>query len=132
MNRELIDIDIDAVVIKDRLRKDTGDIETLESSIRNLGLLFPVVIDKNNILISGARRLKACRSAGIKKIPALKLNVDFRSMTALDIQSDENLCRQPLSARELEELIHMKKSSMGEKPAAHGIGILSWFKKLTA
>ena len=130
MNREMIDIDIDDIVIKGRPREDTGDLGTLERSIRNLGLLFPVVIDKNNVLISGSRRLMACRNTGIKRIPALKLDVDFAGMTALAVQSDENLCRQPLSARELERLIQMKKCNINEKSPGRGLGILSWLKKL--
>ena len=132
MNKEQIEIDIDHVVIAGRFRKDNGDLSALEASIRNLGLLFPIIVDSNNTLISGGRRLEACRRVGLKNIPALKLDVEFNNMACLDIQSDENLCRQPLTARELEELIRQKKSNMGERSMKQGLSIFSWFKKMVA
>ena len=130
MNRAFTEIDIDNVIIKSQLREHNGDLLTLENSIRKLGLLCPVIIDSNNVLISGRRRLAACRNAGIKKIPALKLDIDANSMIALDIQSDENLCRQPLSSRELEKHIQLKKIIMTEKEPTRSRGFFSKFMKL--
>jgi len=132
MNRELIDIGTDSVVVKSRVRQDDGDLATLVNSIRKLGVLAPIIVDKNNVLITGGRRLEACRTAGVGTIPALRLDIDYDGMAALDIQSDENLCRQPLSAEELEKHIQLKKSRMaGESPPA-GKGIVTAFKKMFA
>jgi len=131
MKRELTEIDVESVVIKSRLRDDHGDLTTLENSIRKLGLVSPIIVDKDNVLISGGRRLEACRRLGVSKVSALKLDVRADSMTALDIRADENLCREPLSSEELERHIQLKKSAMtGKPPLRGGAGIMPWFKKL--
>jgi ParB family chromosome partitioning protein len=54
---------ISEIVVEEgaRIRKDVGDIAALEKSIANVGLLNPVVIDENNRLVAGYRRLAACR-----------------------------------------------------------------------
>lgn len=111
MNKEFIELDIENIKVKNTPRKDLGDLSALEHSIRKLGLLAPVVVDKDNNLIAGARRLQACRNVGIPRVPALKVHVDLKSMEALDIQSDENLCRQDLSPEDLEMHIKSKVDS---------------------
>ncbi|HSO09805.1 MAG TPA: ParB N-terminal domain-containing protein, partial [Desulfoprunum sp.] len=61
---------ISEIVVEEgaRIRKDVGDIAALEKSIANVGLLNPVVIDENNRLVAGYRRLAACRNLGWKEI----------------------------------------------------------------
>jgi ParB family transcriptional regulator, chromosome partitioning protein len=56
------------IKIGPRFRKDLGDIDTLARSIAEIGLLHPVVINQNNELIAGARRLQACKSLGWNEI----------------------------------------------------------------
>jgi ParB/RepB/Spo0J family partition protein len=115
MKKELVELELDAIITGSRLRVDNGDLSLLEKSIVKVGVLHPIVVDRSNALISGARRLEACRNAGLATIPAVRLDIDFEDMTALVIQSDENLCRLPLSDEELENLIQMKKSLMSGK-----------------
>jgi ParB family chromosome partitioning protein len=112
MKKEVVELDLDSVVTGNRLRVDSGDLSLLEKSIAKLGVLHPIVVDRSNTLIAGARRLEACRNTGLSTIPAVRLDIDVEDMTALAIQSDENLCRLPLSDEELENLIQMKKSLM--------------------
>lgn len=113
MNSKLLDLDVDAVVVKYSMRRNLGDLDSLATSIRSLGLLHPVIVDRNNILVVGGRRLEAARRAGLTHVPAMKLDIDFDSMTALDIQSDENLCRLPLTPEELDGHIRRKTTVMG-------------------
>ncbi len=129
MNKSIIELGIDSITVKKRLRTDNGNLDTLAASIGKLGLLSPIVVDRNNILVTGSRRLEACRLAGLSTVPALKLDTDCGSMEALDVQSDENLCRMPLSSEELEALIQQKKSLISGKPAG-GPGILGRLKSL--
>ena len=117
MNKELIDIGVDKITVKARCRADNGDLGALQQSIEKLGLLYPLIVDRNNVLIAGARRLEACRQAGVQTVPVIKCDISYDSMLALDIQADENLCRAPLSQQELETLIQTKKAAMGEKGA---------------
>jgi ParB family chromosome partitioning protein len=130
IGRTFMELDTDAIVQKRALRDDCGELSTLENSIRKLGLLYPIIVDRNNVLVAGERRLRACRNVGLSRVPVLKLDIDYDSMTALDIQSDVNLCRKPLSSTELESLIEKKKSALAGKPAEADAGIFSKLKKI--
>lgn len=129
MNRTFAEMDIGSIGIKKPFRRELGDVATLESSIRKMGLLYPIIVDRNSILISGERRLAACRNVGLTKVPVLRVDTDYDSLVALDIHSDMHLCRQPLSEDELHDLIERKKSliSGGSSLFTH---LTSWFKGL--
>ena len=64
MKMELKDIDISRIVTRQRIREDVGDIDDLANSIHEFGLLSPVLINSNYLLISGLRRLEACKKLG--------------------------------------------------------------------
>src|SRR5262245_25972598 len=59
---------ITSIRVGDRHRRDLGDIDQLAASIDELGLLHPVVISADGVLIAGARRLAACKKLGRKMI----------------------------------------------------------------
>jgi len=63
-------IDIDKIVIGERLRKDLGDIDDLITSIKENGLWFPVLLATNNHLADGYRRIEAHKRMGLKQIQA--------------------------------------------------------------
>ena len=63
-------VPVSSVKIGDRHRKDLGDIEALAASIRDLGLLHPIVIAADGLLLAGERRLAACKLLGWATIPA--------------------------------------------------------------
>ncbi|MFO7870150.1 MAG: ParB N-terminal domain-containing protein [Kiritimatiellia bacterium] len=117
MKAEYAEISTDSIVEETRLRQDLGDLGTLENSIAKFGLLCPLIVDRNNALICGARRLAAGRRIGLNAVPVIRLDIDFDSMEALDMQTDENLCRRPLSEDELSRHIQMKKDLSTERPA---------------
>ncbi len=52
-----------------RHRKDLGDIEGLAASIREIGLLHPIVITADGTLLAGQRRLEAHKLLGRTEIP---------------------------------------------------------------
>lgn len=60
---------VDSLVVGERHRKDMGDLDALARSIREVGLLHPVVITPDGRLIAGERRLAACRQIGWGEIP---------------------------------------------------------------
>lgn len=82
-------------------RKDVDPValEELKASIRQAGLLQPVVVrtakDGGYELIAGERRLRACQALGWERIPAVKRDVDDR--TVLTLALIENLQRDDLS-----------------------------------
>jgi N6-adenosine-specific RNA methylase IME4 len=53
-----------AIHVGERHRQDLGDLDALGQSIAELGLLHPVVINPDNELIAGHRRLEAVRRLG--------------------------------------------------------------------
>jgi DNA modification methylase len=76
LQREKNTIPIKNIIIKERYRKELGDIDTLADNINNLGLLQPIVINnENNELIDGQRRILAFESLGKKEIPCFKVDL---------------------------------------------------------
>ncbi len=80
---------------------DPAALEELKSSIRQVGLLQPVVVrpapngSPDYELIAGERRLRACQALGWEKIPAVQRAVDDRTLLTLALI--ENLQRDDLS-----------------------------------
>ena len=113
---------------------DPTALEELKASIRKAGLLQPVVVrpvpvpmgDGNGgsafELIAGERRLRACQALGWERIPAVKREVDDR--TVLTLALVENLQRDDLSpvdeARGYERLI--AEFSLTQQDVADAVG----------
>jgi ParB family transcriptional regulator, chromosome partitioning protein len=57
------------IIIGIRHRRDVGDIDSLARSIAEVGLLHPIVIRPDGVLIAGERRLAACKALGWSEIP---------------------------------------------------------------
>lgn len=51
-------------------RNDSG-VTKVADSIKNFGFLNPIVIDKNNVIISGHTRLKAARQLKLEEVPCI-------------------------------------------------------------
>jgi ParB family chromosome partitioning protein len=70
-----LDIKINDIKIGNRFRKDLGDLEPLKQSIQQVGLLHPPVINENNELVCGYRRIQACNQLGHEKIAITRINL---------------------------------------------------------
>lgn len=72
--------DIEPSPYQARTRFDPAEVESLAQSIRENGLLQPVSVrrlpDGGWQLIAGERRLRACKLAGLREIPALECQAD--------------------------------------------------------
>lgn len=80
---------------------DKEKLEELASSIREHGLLQPILVRKVNDkyqIISGERRWRACRMAGLVEIPVILKELDDKQ--ALEIGLIENLQREDLNVVE--------------------------------
>src|SRR5437867_10730974 len=107
---------------------DPGALEELQASIRKAGLLQPVVVRpapggaRGFELIAGERRMRACQALGWEKIPAVKREVDDR--TVLTLALVENLQRDDLSpvdeARGYDRLI--AEFSLTQQDVADAVG----------
>lgn len=102
-------IDIDLIEARsDQPRKNFENIEELAESIKEYGLLNPIVLSKNNgkyEIIAGERRYRASIKAGLKKIDAIVRDFDQKEIDILSLV--ENIQREDLSA--LEEAQAYKK-----------------------
>jgi ParB family chromosome partitioning protein len=95
-------IPIQEIVVKKRIRQDLGDLSKLMESIKTYGQMNPVLINGKRELIAGQRRLEAIKRLGWRNIEVHI--VDPSSETdALEMEIDENLHRRNLSAIELAE-----------------------------
>ena len=84
-----------------RIRKDVGDIEVLQSSIEKVGLINPVMIDENNHLITGYRRLTACKNLGWSEIEVTVVQLNGDLIKMLDIEIAENFFRKDFTPEEI-------------------------------
>ena len=81
----------------DQPRKNFGDIADLVSSIKEKGVLEPVLVRPTGEkfqIIAGERRYRASVEAGLSQIPCIELDVDDRGV--LEISLIENLQRLDL------------------------------------
>jgi hypothetical protein len=61
----------DIKIGKDRIRRDSGDIQSLAESIEDIGLLSPIIVNPDGLLLTGERRLRAVMLLGWKEIPVI-------------------------------------------------------------
>ncbi len=82
-------------------RTELGDIEELMASIKEKGIIQPIIVrEKNNRyeIIAGERRCVAAKNVGLKDIPCIEMNVSDNE--ALEIAMIENLQRKDLGVFE--------------------------------
>ncbi len=101
----LVEIPISAISAngqQPRSRFDEEALVTLTDSIRELGVLQPILVrpagEGRYELIAGERRWRAARRAGLSTVPAVVRNVD--AQVSLEQAVVENLHRQDLNAME--------------------------------
>lgn len=104
-------------VLHDRQRKDLGDLTGLTESIKKYGLFHPIIIDGNNVLISGERRLRACILNGMDNIPT-SLYSGLSTMEKKEIELEENIRRKAL---EWQEEVEAKAALHALKQRIEGI-----------
>jgi ParB family transcriptional regulator, chromosome partitioning protein len=68
-------IRIEDIKVGNRFRKDLGNIDDLAKSIQKIGLLHPIVINENNELVAGQRRLEACKKIRWTEMPCTIINI---------------------------------------------------------
>ena len=99
----------------DQPRTQLGNIEELAASVREKGVLEPILV--RNIgpnryqIISGERRYRAATLAGLDEIPAIELDVDDREQ--LEIALIENIQRKDLTPFEEAEGLYILQQKFG-------------------
>jgi ParB family chromosome partitioning protein len=93
-------VPLDDIIVKKRIRKDMGDIIALADSMKHYGQMNPIVLNSRNHLIAGGRRLEAARYLGWRTISAVVIDVD-ETLSMLEYEVEENLQRQNFTSEEL-------------------------------
>jgi len=100
---------INDINIGSRIRQDTGDITSLKESIRSVGLLQPIIVNRKKELISGFRRLQACKQLGWEEIEVKMIKTEDDKVKKLDLEYHENLGRLNLSAEEKQNYLETRE-----------------------
>lgn len=114
-------IDIDKIVVGDRIRKDFGDIQELADDIKENGLINPPVVNKEYVLLAGERRLRACKSLGWPQIEVRMM--DTRDAEhELNIEISENDVRKGFTKSErvdyIKRLLRIEQAKAAERQKA--------------
>ncbi|QWR10924.1 ParB/RepB/Spo0J family partition protein [Clostridioides difficile] len=103
--KEIVNIDIDKIYpneVQPRKQFDEEKIKVLADSIKNYGVLQPIVVkmDENNkyMIIAGERRFRASKLANKNQIPAIIKDIDMKDI--MEIALIENLQREDLNSIE--------------------------------
>ncbi len=127
-NRELVTLNVDSVKpnpFQPRSIFDEESIKELSDSIKAHGLIQPIIVRRANDffqLISGERRLKASKEAGLTEIPAIVLDID--GVDVAEVSLIENIQRKDLNC--IEEAVAFsilkKQFGMSQDEIAEKIG----------
>ena len=86
---------------------DMGHVKELTDSIRELGLLNPLTIDRENFLIAGLHRLEAVKALGWTDVECTVSSLEGLAAELAEI--DENFIRNDLSPVEYGEMLLRRK-----------------------
>lgn len=101
-------IPIEQIRIKEGRRSlDSGYVKELAASIREMGLLNPITIDRENVLIAGLHRMEAAKMLGWTEIPCTVSSLEGLAAELAEI--DENIVRSDISALEYGEILLRRK-----------------------
>jgi ParB family transcriptional regulator, chromosome partitioning protein len=100
-------IEISKIHVDTEKRRKVKDVSALVKSIKTLGLLNPITITTQNVLVAGAHRLAACVKLEWDTIPAIVLDLSPERTELAEI--DENLVRNQLNELEKGEQIARRK-----------------------
>ncbi len=110
-DNSILEVDINKIEPnKNQPRKtfDSEKLAELAESIREIGIVQPVVVKKNGdffVIVAGERRWRAAREAGLKTVPVIIK--DYDEFASLEASLIENIQREELNP--LEEALAYKR-----------------------
>lgn len=108
---------VDSIWAGRRHREDYGDLDALVASIGRDGLLQPITITPDGMLICGARRLATIRKLGWKTVNVWVRSGISTTLGLLLAEQDDNLLHKPLTRTEEATLYAELKALMAEDSA---------------
>ena len=104
-------------------RRDMGDLKELTDSIRENGIIEPVIVkprDGNFEIIAGERRFRAAKDAGMSEIPCIEHDIPDNEALEMSIveniqRKDLNVFEQAYSIRSLAEIYGYTHEEIAKK-----------------
>jgi ParB family chromosome partitioning protein len=90
--------------VGERYRRELGDIDALAASIKDVGLLHPIVIAVDGALVAGQRRVAACKLLGWTHVPVTVVYLDGENVRG---EFAENAVRKDFT---LSEAVAIKRA----------------------
>ena len=108
---------VDSIRVGPRFREDHGDLDELVTSIRELGLLQPITISPDGLLICGARRLAAVKLLGYSTVNVWVRTGLSTRLQQLLAEQHENTVRKEFTPIEATRLYRELKRIYAEDSA---------------
>ncbi|KZE22187.1 UNVERIFIED_CONTAM: ParB N-terminal domain-containing protein [Kocuria sp. CPCC 205295] len=105
---------VESIQVGARHRADLGDIQALADSIREHGLLQPITVTPEGVLVCGRRRLEAIRLLHWRTVSVWVRSGVSTRLGHLLAEQDENAHRKPLNQLEAAALYRELKQLMTE------------------
>lgn len=131
-------IDVEPNKNQPRISFDDEKIEELSNSIKEYGVIQPIIVTKQNDfyqIVAGERRWRASKKAGLAEIPAIVR--DYTEQINKEVALIENIQREDLNpiekARALKEMIDkygMKQQELADKLGVSRSGIANTMRLL--
>lgn len=103
---------IDDIRVGERYRSDMGDLQALADSIAKQGLLQPIGVTEDGLLVFGERRLCACRDVlGLAEVEVRIVNVT----SIIEGEHDENEVRKDFTVSERLAIADAVRAKLGER-----------------
>lgn len=110
---------------RDQPRKNFNEdsLSELSDSIRQYGILVPIMVQKKNdyyMIIAGERRWRAAKMAGLKEVPVLVRNYSDQKLVEVALidniqREDLNPIEEALAFKNLLEEFHLKQDEVAER-----------------
>lgn len=106
-----------SIIVGRRHRTEMGDIDQLVASVERDGLLQPITVTPDGVLVCGARRLAAIKQLGWRTVKVwVRAGITDR-LGQLLAEQDDNLLHKPLTASEQAALYRELKALMADDAA---------------
>lgn len=95
---------LEEIVVGERFRRDFGDLDELIQSIKEKGIIQPLSVDSNMVLLAGGRRYAASTQLGLPTVPVI-IRDFVDEIDSREIELMENVYRKDFEWYEQAELV---------------------------
>lgn len=107
------------ISVRERIRHNLGNLDDLKASMSARGLINPIGVTADGVLVTGERRLTAARELGWVSIDA-RVYRNISDLEMLDVEVEENTCRKALTPGEAEKRYQARRKLLQETEGGQG------------